>query len=90
MREQSVSLRWQIYVRSARHPGATLTPDGNSYGTVSIGSNGVVKLTGYLADKTSIAKSVPSRKTASGRSSFRSLRARNFDFVDLFGGPSDG
>jgi len=43
-------------------PGATLTPDGNSYGTVSIGSNGVVKLTGYLADKTSIAKSVPVSK----------------------------
>src|SRR3954470_1512754 len=43
-------------------PGATLTPAGDSYGTVSIGSNGVATLKGYLADKTSIARTVPVSK----------------------------
>ena len=43
-------------------PGATLTPEGNSYGTVTIGSDGVATLKGFLADKTSIAQTVPVSK----------------------------
>ncbi len=43
-------------------PGATLTPEGNSYGTVSINNNGVVNLKGYLASKSSIAQKVPLAK----------------------------
>lgn len=43
-------------------PGSTLVPAGNSFGTVTIGSNGVATLKGFLADKTSIAQTVPVSK----------------------------
>ncbi len=43
-------------------PGSTLTPAGDSYGTITIDSNGVAILKGSLADKTSIALSVPVSK----------------------------
>lgn len=43
-------------------PGALLAPEGDSYGTASVDSNGVVKLKGYLADKTSIATKVPTSR----------------------------
>src|SRR5206468_1009847 len=39
-------------------PGATRTPEGNSYGTASVDSNGVVALRAYLSDKTSAAQRV--------------------------------
>ena len=37
-------------------PGDNFVPGGASYGTVSIGSNGVATLKGYLSDKTSAAQ----------------------------------
>jgi len=40
-------------------PGSTLAPEGDSYGTASVDSNGVVKVKGHLADKTSLAAKVP-------------------------------
>jgi hypothetical protein len=40
-------------------PGSTLAPEGDSYGTASVDSNGFVKVKGYLADKTSLAAKVP-------------------------------
>jgi Bacterial Ig domain/PKD domain/Divergent InlB B-repeat domain/Carboxypeptidase regulatory-like domain/Immunoglobulin domain/Glucodextranase, domain B len=40
-------------------PGSTLAPEGDSYGTASVDSNGVVKVKGYLADKNSFAAKVP-------------------------------
>ena len=43
-------------------PGATLTPEGNSYGTVTIDGNGVVSLKGSLSDKTSAVQKVPVSK----------------------------
>lgn len=39
--------------------GSTLAPEGDSYGTASVGSNGLVKVKGYLADKTSLTAKVP-------------------------------
>ena len=40
-------------------PGSTLAPEGDSYGTASVDSNGWVKLKGYLADKTSLSAKAP-------------------------------
>jgi hypothetical protein len=40
-------------------PGSTLAPEGDSYGTASVASNGFVKVKGYLADKASFAAKVP-------------------------------
>jgi hypothetical protein len=40
-------------------PGSTLAPEGDTYGTASVDSNGLVKVKGYLADKTSLAAKVP-------------------------------
>jgi hypothetical protein len=40
-------------------PGSTLAPEGDSYGTASVASNGLVKVKGYLADKTSLAAKAP-------------------------------
>jgi hypothetical protein len=40
-------------------PGSTLAPEGDSYGTASVDSNGLVKVKGFLADKTSLAAKVP-------------------------------
>ena len=40
-------------------PGSTLAPEGDSYGTASVDSNGWVKVKGYLADKTSLSARVP-------------------------------
>jgi hypothetical protein len=40
-------------------PGSTLAPEGDSYGTASVDSNGLVKVKGYLADKTPLAAKVP-------------------------------
>jgi hypothetical protein len=40
-------------------PGSTLAPEGDSYGTASMDSNGLVKVKGYLADKNSFAAKVP-------------------------------
>ena len=39
-------------------PGAVLVPGGTSYGTVSIDSNGVATLKGYLSDKTGAAQKI--------------------------------
>jgi len=44
-------------------PGSTLAPEGDSYGTASVDSNGVVKVKGYLADKTSLAVKVPAARS---------------------------
>ena len=43
-------------------PGGGLAPEGDSYGTASVDSKGVVKMKGHLADKTSIASKVPISK----------------------------
>jgi hypothetical protein len=43
-------------------PHDAFVPGGHSYGTVSIDSNGVATLKGYLADKTSAAQKVPLSK----------------------------
>ena len=40
-------------------PGSTLAPEADSYGTVAVASNGLVKVKGYLADKTPLAAKVP-------------------------------
>lgn len=40
-------------------PGSTLAPEGDSYGTASVDSNGLVKVKGYMSDKTSLAVKVP-------------------------------
>ncbi len=43
-------------------PGGSLAPEGDSYGTAFVDASGVVKLKGYLADKTSLASKVPISK----------------------------
>ena len=43
-------------------PGGSLAPEGDSYGTASVNAAGVVKLKGYLADKTTLASKVPISK----------------------------
>jgi hypothetical protein len=40
-------------------PGSTLAPEGDSYGTASVHSNGWVRVKGYLADNTSLLAKVP-------------------------------
>jgi len=42
-------------------PGSTLAPEGDSYGTASVDSNGVVKVKGHLADKTLSRRESPRR-----------------------------
>jgi hypothetical protein len=44
-------------------PADTTSPEGDSYGTVSIDANGNIKYKGFLADKTSTAQKVPVSKT---------------------------
>ncbi len=44
-------------------PGSTVAPEGDSYGTASVDSNGWVKVKGYLADKTSLTAKVPAARS---------------------------
>jgi hypothetical protein len=44
-------------------PGSTLAPEGDSYGTAAVSSNGAVKVKGHLADKSSLALKVPVAKS---------------------------
>ncbi|PYJ06493.1 MAG: hypothetical protein DME25_06560, partial [Verrucomicrobia bacterium] len=39
-------------------PASTLAPEGDSYGTATVNANGVVRVSGFLADKSAIAGSV--------------------------------
>ncbi len=43
-------------------PGGGVAPEGDSYGTVSVDANGVVKWKAFLADKTTISGKVPLSK----------------------------
>jgi len=43
-------------------PGGNLAPEGDSYGTATVDASGIVKVKGYLADKTTLTGKVPISK----------------------------